>query len=233
MAWTMEPCPGCGGRKAVVAKMCRKCVHANAASTVCPSCGGRMTQYSKICRPCKKAQSVYWHPCPGCGKTIQASSKQCLDCYKQGRTKKVYTCVDCGAETSRPSSKSHYERCGDCARKRQKPEDRGTCVADGCQQPHASRGFCLGHFRSVYGKPRTGTRNTNLKKILALWPCQICGYDRMKSAVHRLHPGANGGEYVPGNMVALCARCHREVHEGITLPPSAPTEAEILADPVR
>ena len=45
--------------------------------------------------------------------------------------------------------------------------------------------------------------------------CRICKdpcYEILD--VHRLKPGAEGGEYVLGNVVAICANCHRKTHEG-------------------
>ncbi len=44
--------------------------------------------------------------------------------------------------------------------------------------------------------------------------CQLCPEDRyVVLDVHRIRPGADGGEYTPDNTVVLCARCHRLLNE--------------------
>lgn len=230
MGWKMEPCPRCGGSKAIVAKLCRKCHGETTNSPTCPSCGGKKSYDSKLCRACQAGQGKSHKPCPDCGKRIQSANTRCRECYDKTRELKHYFCIDCGVRTRRYSSTSHAERCGPCERKRRRiPRGDDRCLVPDCLQPHAAKGFCQGHYRAVFRPERTGSRNTNLKRALSRWPCQICGYSRMVSDVHRLFPGASGGEYVPGNMVALCVRCHREIHRELTPAPSAPTEDEIRA----
>lgn len=44
--------------------------------------------------------------------------------------------------------------------------------------------------------------------------CQLCPENRYVALdVHRIHPGAEGGEYTMDNSVVLCARCHRLLNE--------------------
>jgi hypothetical protein len=177
---------------------------AQASSPVCPSCGGRKTHIAKLCRPCQGAQAKSFHPCPGCGKRIQRAAAQCRECYDKTRELKRYYCEDCGLPTKQYASTRYAKRCRPCHLLTQKAQGRQTRMTKGFQ---------------TWGA----------KRVLAIWPCQLCGYSRMVSDVHRLVFGSQGGRYVIGNMVALCVRCHREVHRGLSEAPPAPTEEEIRA----
>jgi len=45
--------------------------------------------------------------------------------------------------------------------------------------------------------------------------CHICGernYDLLD--VHRITPGAEGGEYRKHNTICTCCKCHRKIHAG-------------------
>lgn len=230
MVWQKEPCPRCGEPKVVIAKFCRKCVTETSDKPVCPQCGGKKYYSSKLCRPCKDKQATYWHPCPDCGKTIQQGSTRCLDCYNTARQHRQPNCVDCGNPTKRYAATRAAKRCWACEMQRRRDRPKKPCSVDGCPRPHQAKGFCMVHYVQSYRPRPTGQfRGNRLRKILAFWPCQLCGYAGMPSDIHRLFPGAQGGLYTPGNMVALCVRCHREVHRGISHPPVAPTEEEIRA----
>lgn len=234
MGWKTEPCPRCGGPKAIVAKLCRACHGETTNSPVCPTCGGKKSYDSKQCRGCQAADGRSHKPCPSCGKRIQSAATQCRECYDRGRTEKAaqYLCADCRKPTKQYASTRFAERCWPCEMKRRRVLPKKSCSVNGCPRPHRAKGFCSAHYQRSYRPRPTGQfRGNRLKNILAYWPCQICGYDRMPSDIHRLTPGAEGGTYIPGNIVALCVRCHREVHRGVTLPPAAPTEEEIRATP--
>ena len=43
-----------------------------------------------------------------------------------------------------------------------------------------------------------------------------CSYNRTHD-IHRLIPGKDGGEYILGNMFALCPNHHAEVHRKLTI----------------
>lgn len=231
----MEPCPRCGGPKAIVAKLCRNCHGETTNSPICPSCGGKKSYDSKLCRKCQGAQGKSRKPCPGCGTRIQSAATQCRACYDKARAEKAakYLCADCGQPTKQYASTRYAERCMDCYRIYQAANRiQRPCSVDGCPRPHRAKGLCQVHYTKQYRpRPRGFFRGNRLKVILAYWPCQICGYSGMPSDIHRLIPGAEGGTYDVGNIVALCVRCHREVHRGLTPPPAAPTEEEIRATP--
>lgn len=228
----MKPCPRCGGPKAVVAKLCRNCHGETTNSPVCPSCGGKKSYDSKLCRKCQGAQGKSHKPCPGCGTRIQSAATQCRACYDKARAEKAakYLCVDCGQPTKQYASTRYAERCWPCEMQRRRERPKRPCSVDGCPRPHRAKGFCAVHYVQSYRPRPTGHfRGNRLRNILAYWPCQMCGYSDMPSDIHRLHPGSEGGKYTPGNMVALCVRCHREVHRGMKPAPPAPTEEEIRA----
>jgi hypothetical protein len=45
--------------------------------------------------------------------------------------------------------------------------------------------------------------------------CMTCGEtDPRVLDAHRIRPGAAGGRYTHGNVVTLCANCHRKTHSG-------------------
>lgn len=230
MAWKKEPCPECGGPKSVISKMCRACLMQKSESPVCPSCGGRKTYSAKLCRSCQASEGRSFHPCIDCQARIQSSATRCRECYDKQRDLKRYYCADCGKPTKQYASTRYAERCRECDTKHRRYRDKKPCSVDGCLRIHQAKGFCMVHYQATYRKQSRGKGIGAIpRKLLALWPCQICGYARLSSAIHRLNPGAKGGAYVPGNMVALCANCHREVHAGVTAPPEAPDEAAILA----
>lgn len=55
------------------------------------------------------------------------------------------------------------------------------------------------------------------KKVfkLSAGKCRICGEDEYDVLdVHRILPGKFSGKYKKGNVVALCAVCHRKAHSG-------------------
>lgn len=50
---------------------------------------------------------------------------------------------------------------------------------------------------------------------LAEGQCRICGEtDSAVLDVHRIIPGANGGEYTKENSTCVCCKCHRKIHDG-------------------
>jgi 5-methylcytosine-specific restriction endonuclease McrA len=45
------------------------------------------------------------------------------------------------------------------------------------------------------------------------WRCQRCG-GRTQLDVHHISSRARGGADTPENLIVLCRRCHRMLHEG-------------------
>jgi len=81
------------------------------------------------------------------------------------------------------------------------------------------------HYHREWQRNRSGTAEhagaTSLTKVaVGRRPCAVCGYDRIRSHVHRLVRDLG---YTMGNMVAVCARCHDEIHYKLIPPPPATT----------
>jgi len=45
------------------------------------------------------------------------------------------------------------------------------------------------------------------------WRCQSCG-SRKNLEVHHIRPRARLGDDMEGNLITLCAACHRNIHPG-------------------
>lgn len=195
----------------------------------CPKCGGMKTRNAELCRSCSYESRVKsWTACSECGKRIRQPATRCIACYDAGRAAKTPICVDCGKPTKQYAHDYYAQRCWSCEVLRRQSQPKRTCSMSGCQEIHSGKGLCRNHYSAQYKpRPRGALRGGRAKILLADWPCQICGYSRMKSDVHRILPGAEGGRYTVGNMVALCVRCHREVHRGLTATPNPPSDEEI------
>lgn len=163
--------------------------------------------------------------CSKCGARKRKPSKQCGPCWRASRRESTrgsnFRCIDCGGELG---DKGHRAaRCWDCHLKRIHTRIPPPCSVEGCQRPHRAKGYCIKHYQGRIAGPkaRRGTPglNASFHSYARLRPCQLCGYSKIHSHAHRLLPGKDGGGYTEGNVVALCARCHEEVHRGITEPP--------------
>ena len=162
--------------------------------------------------------------CPDCGQLCDRRSERCQDCAKQ--TRKVNAigqhdrCINCGQLTGDRGHRA--KRCRECWVRYRDTRPQRPCTVEGCPQPHRAKGYCIDHYQKFVQTPlnRTGEGRHFLRAIRAR-PCQLCGYCLMPSHTHRLVSGAEGGIYEAGNVVGLCARCHEEVHRGLTQPPSA------------
>lgn len=195
----------------------------------CPQCGGMKTRYAELCRSCSyETRTKSWGQCSDCSKRIRLPAIRCIACYDRNREATKPLCVDCGKPTKQYAHAYHAERCWPCDVIRRRSQPKRPCSINGCQRPHAAKGFCQNHYSAQYQpRPRGALRGGRAKLLLATWPCQLCGYSRMNSDVHRITPGSEGGRYTVGNMVSLCVRCHREVHRGLATAPIPPSEEEI------
>ncbi len=215
-----------------------------AGVTKCGKCGALITSHGKTTKVCKSCWRVKPKFCATCGKGLPkyATGMQCIECWKARGAQPLRACVQCGQPMSRYTSPGYTvckpcrigaaPACVDCG----KPMKRGTksihcwecytgrrikvaekkhCTVPGCESPHAAKGLCALHYqRNRVTATRKGRRiDAGTRIWVAQQPCQICGYNRMRSEVHR---PIRQGDYVKGNMIALCARCHREVTAGIT-----------------
>lgn len=163
--------------------------------------------------------------CPKCGAPKRKPSKQCGACWRTSRRKNMrglkFRCIDC---SGRLGDKGHRaERCWACHLKRIQSRKPTPCSVEGCQRPHRAKSYCSKHYQGRIAGPkaRTGTPglNASFHSYTRLQPCQLCDYSAMNSHAHRLIPGKQGGGYTEGNVVALCARCHEEVHRGLAASP--------------
>jgi hypothetical protein len=57
-----------------------------------------------------------------------------------------------------------------------------------------------------------GCRKFSWKSQLTGTPCARCGWHEAPCDLHRINPGAKGGEYTPENTIVLCPNCHRVEH---------------------
>ena len=199
----------------------------------CPGCDGMKARSALTCRRCKSNASellVSWKPCPGCGTSIRGAHTQCHECLARANEAKKPLCIDCGATLpTTPSKNRPVFRCRPCYDAMKRSQPLRLCSVDGCDRPHMAKGFCGTHYKAqrqrLHRNHGAGHRGNLLAMTLSDQPCQSCGYDRMASELHKITPA---GGYRPGNMVALCARCHDEVERGITTCPTPLTETAIL-----
>lgn|SRR3990167_7522679 len=170
------------------------------------------------------------NPCPQCGNPKRKVADLCSNCNLDRRKRAAEhpskPCQDCGAPLGDHGNRA--ARCWKCWMKVRRSQPVKACSVEGCKRPHKAKGYCIKHYqgRIAGKKARHGATGINslFHSFAKLQPCQLCGYDKMPSHAHRLLAGSEGGTYVPGNVSALCARCHDEVHRGITAAP-APLKA--------
>lgn len=154
-------------------------------------------------------------PIGTCGHPTWRKDHMCRSCYLAETRKTIRHCQDCGVPLPRRGNDG-AQRCRDCYMKQHRAPHT-VCQVANCGEPHFGKGFCRKHYYREWQAANRPSR-TSAKVALAKFPCQLCGYDRLRSRIHRLNPSLG---YVVGNMVALCSRCHDEVHYGLTLPPVA------------
>ncbi len=224
-------CPDCGGEKAPQAVRCHACntaLRLESSGRKCPLCGGVKSYQAEMCRTCRFRVLP---TCSSCGKRVKSGTQMCLACR---RAKEPLRCIDCGTDLNPKARYRDTQRCQACWLKSLHTKPVRLCSVEGCNQPHRARGYCKTHYAKFFQLPRqlsygTGHRNNQMAGRLQYQPCQVCGYERMKSELHRVNPPLG---YRAGNMVAVCARCHDEIERGLTPCPSPFTEDQILHFPL-
>lgn len=231
MATTCVTCNGPITSHGRDTKQCQACWQA--ARIFCPTCGKELDkriQRKRQCRACwLKAHPV--RVCQRCAATLahgtRSTTSQCRACRSHPRA----PCVDCGKPLI--SSSRETIRCWSCH-----VVHRGNvaivkhCSVVGCLREHKAKGLCLPHYQTARRRAQLlGYDSSQTLKVrrgeLAQAPCQVCGYDRLPSHLHRIIPGSQAGMYVIGNVATLCARCHEEVHRGLI--PCPPAFSPLIA----
>lgn len=206
-------------------------IYTNAASIYdqCPKCGGTKTRGALACRKCKSDKAPSFARCASCGVRIRAAYTRCRACYDKARLSAKPMCMDCGSPVKQYSRTLFAKRCWPCEIARRRIREWKMCSVEGCQNPHKAKGFCGHHYATlVAGRKRrtygAGHRGNQTAGLLSQIPCQVCGYSRMKSELHRIDASLG---YRSGNMVAVCSRCHDEIERGLTPCPTPLAEPEI------
>ena len=188
----------------------------------CNTCGKELNRYTKatLCRECwehrgKQPPRI----CVTCGKSMHHYHNPLFDRCKACRSSDpAPTCVDCGKDLPRGSVSP---RCWAChTERRQRVASQKTCSIEGCTNKHMAKGLCAVHYEWLRGtKSRQGKYIDPPGRVwVTMQPCQVCGYNRMRSEPHRI---IAQGKYEIGNMVAVCSRCHDEIDRGLTPCPPA------------
>lgn len=218
----VKRCGSCGTELTSHGKatqICRACYMVKLKQ--CITCGVALGRYAKAiqCRACWKARGKQPDRlCVTCGKRMSRYSSPALDRCKSCRAPVPRSCVDCGKELA---IRSVGPRCWNChTERRVSAAMKKACTIEGCANKHVAKGLCAVHYEHMRRrKSRDGKFIDPPGRIwVAQQPCQLCGYSRLRSQVHRI---IAQGNYEFGNMTALCARCHVEVHRGITPCPTA------------
>lgn len=180
-------------------------------------CGHPTWRGNGVCRSCYLAeQRKTIRHCQDCGKALPRrgndGAARCRECWRKMRAaeKARRVCLECGKPTAKTGT--IVTRCWECEAKRRHANrvivnlpgrvDRRTTNPEG-------RNFRQQRKRAV-----------TLRGLIGPLPCAICGYNKLKSRIHRIV--AETG-YVWGNVVQVCSNCHYEIHAGITPCPPATT----------
>ena len=157
------------------------------------------------------------NPCPKCGQPQRKPAELCRACDNRsrqmgakGRLKRP--CIDCGTPIADKAGRA--QRCWPCWTNYRLERPVTTCSVPGCNRPHRAKGLCMKHYQSHFMPHKKGEgRGGKWLERLRQCPCQVCDYEKMPSHDHKTSPERG---YSKSNVVALCARCHEEVHRGIT-----------------
>lgn len=126
------------------------------------------------------------------------------------KSQKTWFCSDACLRAYRKTGQSMAcQYCGD----EFVPDKKGRKYCSHSCSNRARRGITFS-FSSRGNKNRR--RLMLLKNTFDFTDCMIegCGYRRVFN-VHRFIPGSDGGEYVIGNMFAICPNHHSEIHSNL------------------
>ena len=164
----------------------------------------------------REANAALAPKCTDCGGPISTKkTKRCRTCVSKANAeaRSSYRCQSCGGPVSSKSAR----QCQPCMIKALKSDaEARICTAPHCGQKAKAKGLCRTHYRAAQ-RERQGPTTRNHKMRIAKMPCASCGYELLRSHVHRVTPSLG---YTNGNMVPTCARCHVEIHAGIRPCPS-------------
>jgi hypothetical protein len=160
--------------------------------------------------------------CGDCaGPVSTKKSLLCRACWMKHHQERVKRprCVDCGNFASYVrKNQENPKRCRPChilQLKAHPPKlQRIGCSVEGCTRKHKAHGLCRTHYKAVLFRERRPW--SGAKRHVMSLPCCICGYDKMRSHVHRL---GHWGGYEWGRIIPVCQRCHDEIISGITPEP--------------
>lgn len=216
MSLFTSQCASCGtALRHAETKVCRACyLKEHHAPGICTECGTALRfnkRRSSLCRDCW----LKHHPVPNCsecggrlGHGSASVSGLCWTCYTRNVPPPV-VCQDCGKQL--PKGSQTRTRCLPCHMVWRKSRERKNCSVEDCERPHRARGLCLYHYLHERRRYLAPAVDRKARVFVGTLPCAACGYSDIRSEVHRLVPK---GPYTIGNMVALCANCHRKVTLG-------------------
>jgi hypothetical protein len=137
--------------------------------------------------------------CQACGKEFY--------CKPSWRDTRKYCSFECFKSTLNLLQEKPCEHCGEVFKQKESKQKYCglSCSATATRRPWST-------------KKKNAPRNINearfrlLKKTFEFESCMIegCEYHNLYE-VHRFHPGREGGEYVVGNMFAICPNHHAEI----------------------
>ncbi len=149
---------------------------------------------------------------------MRKPNTQCCICsqptYKRPNDLRRYKKAYCGIECyriDRSISERECEACGQLF----KPWNRKGRF---CNKSCANKGRIGTHYNQhkFPGRSANERRLNELKATFKFDSCMVegCSYS-FTYDVHRLIPGKDGGEYILGNMFAICPNHHAEIHRKI------------------
>lgn len=185
----------------------------------CQVCNVAIFDGATLCRAHYLAAKAIALPTCACGATLSTKkAEQCRNCWMRDHMAKTSrpTCRDCKEPISwQVGHKGNpAARCMACHANYRRSLPKKGCSIEGCEGAHKARGLCKNHYMSVNIRERRPW--SGAKSYVATLPCCICGYDRMRSHVHRLK---HQGGYEWGNCIPVCQRCHDEIISKITPEP--------------